>query len=97
VPWRPTIENEIQAWLSQPALRRGVNEDQVAPGALESVDRALPAVRGAVIDDHGHALRPAVGRGCSGTPRRADRIVRSRPLGAQRSKIPARSTPQPAR
>ena len=31
------------------------------PGALEAVDRALAAVRGAVVDDHEHALRLAVG------------------------------------
>jgi hypothetical protein len=28
---------------------------------LEAVDRALPAVRGAVVDDHEHPLRIAVG------------------------------------
>jgi hypothetical protein len=38
-----------------------VDEDQVRPGALEAVDRALAAVRGAVVDDHEHALRLAVG------------------------------------
>lgn len=40
----------------------GVDEDQVLPSALlETIDRAFPAVRAAVIDDHEHALRRAAG------------------------------------
>ena len=38
-----------------------VDEDQVRPCALEAVDRALAAVRGAVVNDHEHTLRLAVG------------------------------------
>lgn len=38
-----------------------MHHDHVRPGALEAVDRALAAVRGAVVDDHEHALRLGVG------------------------------------
>ena len=42
-------------------MDRRVHEDQVRPGALKAVDRALAAVRGAVVDDDEHALRRGVG------------------------------------
>ena len=55
-------DREVDLGLVEPAgVDRGVDEDQVRPGALEAVDRALAAVRGAVVDDHEHALRLAVG------------------------------------
>ena len=38
-----------------------VDDDQVRPGALEAVDRAFAAVRGAVVDDQEDALRLLVG------------------------------------
>jgi hypothetical protein len=57
-------DREVDLGLVEPAgVHRGVDEDQVAPGALEAVDRAFAAVRGAVVDDHEHALRFAVGLG----------------------------------
>jgi hypothetical protein len=40
---------------------RGVHHDQVRPGALEAVERALAAVGGAVVDDQEDALGAAVG------------------------------------
>ena len=55
-------DGEVDLGLVEPAgVDRGVHEDQVRPGALEAVDRALAAVRGAVVDDHEHALGVAVG------------------------------------
>ena len=37
-----------------------MNEGQVRPGALETINRPLAAMRRAVIDDHEHALGEAV-------------------------------------
>lgn len=55
-------DREVDLGLVEPAgVHGGVHEDQVRPGALEAVDRALAAVRGAVVDDHEHTLRLAVG------------------------------------
>jgi hypothetical protein len=39
----------------------GVYDGQVRPGALEAVDRAFAAVRGAVVDDQKAALSSVVG------------------------------------
>ena len=48
--------------LVEPAGVDGqVDEDQVAPAALEPVDRALAAVVGAVVDDPEDAPRGGVG------------------------------------
>ena len=53
---------EVDLDLVQPGgVDRGVNEDQVRPAVLEAVDRRLPAVRGAVIDDPEHARGGGVG------------------------------------
>ena len=55
-------DREVDLGLVEPAgVDRGVDEDQVRPCALEAVDRCLAAVRGAVVDDHEHALGFAVG------------------------------------
>ena len=51
-------DGEVDLDLVQPAgVDRRVHEDQVRPGALEAVDRALAAVGGAVVDNHKHAPR----------------------------------------
>ncbi len=53
---------EVHLGLVEPGrVDRGVDEHEVRPGALETVDAALAAVRGAVVDDHEHALGVAVG------------------------------------
>ena len=44
-------DGEVDLTLVDPAgVNGGVDEDQVRPGALEAIDRALSAVRGAVVD-----------------------------------------------
>ncbi len=46
-------DGEVDLGLVEPGrVDRGVYEHEVRPGALESVDRAFAAVRGAVVDDH---------------------------------------------
>ncbi len=51
-------DGEVDLGLVEPGcVDRGVDEHEVRPGALEAVDRAFAAVRGAVVDDHEHALR----------------------------------------
>ena len=53
---------EVDLGLVEPAgVDRGVDDVQVWPAALEAVDRAFAAVRGAVVDDQEDALGAAVG------------------------------------
>ena len=53
---------KVDLGLVEPAGVDGrVDDDQVGPGALEAVDAAFAAVRGAVVDDQEDALRGAVG------------------------------------
>src|SRR5215218_587134 len=51
-------DREVDLGLVEPGgVDRGVDNDQVGPGALEAVDRAPAAVGGAVVDDQEDALR----------------------------------------
>ena len=55
-------DGEVDLGLVEPAgVDGGVDEDQVLVSAFQASDRGLAAVRGAVVDDHEHALRLAVG------------------------------------
>jgi hypothetical protein len=55
-------DGEVDLALVQPAgVNGGVDRDEVRPGAVEAVDAALAAVRGAVVDDQEDALGIAAG------------------------------------
>jgi len=89
-------DREVDLGLVEPAgVDRGVDEDQVLPRALQPLDRCLAAVRGAVVDDHEHALRPAVG--LDRHELLDERVEGSIPSGAQRSNSVARRASQAAR
>ena len=55
-------DGEVDLGLVEPAgVDRGVNEDQVLARRLGGGRSSVAAVRGAVVDDHEHALGLAVG------------------------------------
>jgi hypothetical protein len=55
-------DREVDLGLVEPGgVDRGVDHDEVGPGALEAVDRAPAAVGGAVVDDQEDALGLGVG------------------------------------